>query len=207
VGDRVTIPIRIAESSNLNSSGATDWKATVSYDPYILVGAGSTPDCYTEGMMGRCSIDITGSRGVDTVGTIGQLNFTAVLGYTNASTVTIESFEWTSQEPVTTVTRSGRVEIDNICRDRYLLYKRGTLVRTHPQPADDVINMNLPETSATSADVTVYDLVGNMLMRNVIAVDRSGDASLDVRQLEAGSYVLTARVADIVRSTMIIIAR
>jgi hypothetical protein len=207
VSDRVTIPIRIAESSNLNSSGATAWKATVSYDPYILVGAGSTPDCYTEGMMGRCSIDITGSRGVDTVGTIGQLNFTAVLGYTNASTVTIESFEWTSQEPVTTVTRSGRVEIDNICRDRYLLYKRGTLVRTHPQPADDVINMNLPETSATSADVTVYDLVGNMLMRNVIAVDRSGDASLDVRQLEAGSYVLTARVADIVRSTMIIIAR
>jgi hypothetical protein len=67
--------------------------------------------------------------------------------------------------------------------------------------------MNLPETSATSADVTVYDLVGNMLMRNVIAIDRSGDASLDVRQLEAGSYVLTARVADIVRSTMIIIAR
>ena len=206
VGDRVTIPIRIVESSNLNTSDARSWRALVSYDPYVLVATGSTRDCYTEGMMGRCTTEVTGVRGADTVGAIGQLTFTAVLGYTSFSSVHIESFDWTSQTPVTTNVRQGRVEIDNICNDRYLVYKRGTTINVRPQPADDLVEISM-QTSATSTDVAVYDLIGNVVDRLTVTLDRDGTGALDVRHLEAGTYLLTARVGDIVRSNMIVIAR
>ncbi|MBU3741080.1 MAG: T9SS type A sorting domain-containing protein [Candidatus Kapabacteria bacterium] len=206
VGDRVTMPIRIVGSSNLNSSDARSWRALVSYDPYILVATGSTRDCYTEGMMGRCTTEVTGVRGADTVGTVGQLTFTAVLGYTSFSAVQIESFDWTSQTPVTTTVRHGRVEIDNICNDRYLVYKRGTTVNVRPQPADDVVEISM-QTSAPTSDVVLYDLIGNVVDRMTIALDRDGAGTIDVRHLEAGTYLLTARVGDIVRSNMIVIAR
>jgi hypothetical protein len=207
VGDRVTMPIRLAASENLNASDARAWKAEVSYDPYILVATGTTRDCYTEGMTGRCTTEVSGVRSADTVGTLGQLTFTAVLGYTSFSAVEITSFEWTSQTPVTTTVQNGRVDITDIYEDRYLIYRRGSIIDVHPQPASDVVDIVMQGVSEATSDATVYDLVGNVVHRSAVGLDKQGKGSLDLRGLQAGSYVLTARVGDAVHSTMIVIVR
>jgi hypothetical protein len=209
VGDQVAIPVRVLASNGLNAVNATAWTARISYDPFILVGTGTTPDCFTEGMTGRCSIDVTGTRGTDTVGTIGTLTFTAVLGYTDTASVIIESFAWTSATPVQTTTLDGRVEILDICReggDRFLRYVRPASIVVRPQPASDDVQLVFDGVEQGTAEVVIHDIIGNSLLRSDVAVTRDG-AALDVRSLETGTYVITARIGGALRSSMLIIAR
>lgn len=210
VGDLVTIPIRLLASSGLNAIGATAWSATISYDPFILVGTGSTPDCFTEGMTGRCSINVSGTRGTDTTGTIGELTFIAVLGYTDTTSLTIEAFTWTSAPSVPSALSGGRVEILDICReggDRFLRYVRPGSIVVRPQPASDDVQLVLDGVEAGAADLIVHDMIGKELLRNTVAIARDGSTTLDVRSLDAGTYMITARFGGAIRSSMLIIAR
>lgn len=190
IGERRTIPIRLVASSGLTASGATSWRASIRYRTSVLVGSGQTPDCWTAQGGETCIIDITGTRGGDTTGQLAALDMTAVLGDTNVSDLTLESFSWTTAPSVTTTRIHGHVTITDICRDgdgpRYLV--RGTAqALLVPNPASESVAITIPGMARNSAlTIDIASIVGETLVAGRIAPN----AVLDVTDLAAGTYLI-----------------
>ncbi len=197
VGDTFTVPMRIVSSSGLNSNNLRAWTADVTYNPMVVVGVGTTPDCFVAGQFTPCTISINGARGNDTVGTLYSLNFTAVLGTTDVTMLTLTNFVWTAMPSAQVTTRDGKVVITDICRegdDRFLTPKAsGFSISVFPTPAS--VNMTIDVKGAGTSPIPwrLSSFVGSDVVSGTIAPDADGTdvAIVDVRSLSAGLYLLT----------------
>ena len=164
----------------------------------VVVGAGgSTPDCFVEGQFTPCTITINGTRGTDTVGQIGELAFTAVLGTTDITMLTLSNFVWTGNTPVEVTTTDGKIIITDICReggDRYLEPKlEGFSITVFPTPASTDLTILVKGAGTTPIPWSLANYVGLEVASGTITPDASGtgQAVVDVRSLGAGLYLLT----------------
>ena len=64
-------------------------------------------------------------------------------------------------------------------------------ISVYPSPATDVLNIDLPESENTKATVTVYDVLGSVVLTNTIATDESNQ--LSVRNFKAGLYFIVVQ--------------
>lgn len=64
-------------------------------------------------------------------------------------------------------------------------------ISVYPSPAVDVLNIDLPESENTNATLTVYDVLGNVVMKNTIATDESNQIS--VSAFKAGLYFIVVQ--------------
>jgi len=208
VGERRKIPLRIAQSQDLNSVGASAWTATIRYNPNVVVGTGSTPDCWTPTNRGPCTITLSGSRGTDTVGTIAELDFTAVLGDAEASDLVIESFSFTAPAQVSTSTRNGRVTLSDLCREgdsvRLLEERAPLLVQVYPMPAADYIDVHVEGMGREGISIRIATLVGTEVVRHE---SQSADTRIDVSELGAGAYTIVVTTRATTQSSTVIISR
>lgn len=208
VGERKKLPIRIVQSQDLDAAGAQQWTATVRYNPNVVVGSGATPDCWTATTSGPCSITINGTRGTANVGTIAELDFTAVLGDAEATDVELTSFSFGPPAQVSVTTRNGRVRLSDVCRegnDVRLLQRATPLgIRLLPQPATDVIEIEINGMGREGAELRMHSVLGKEVLR-LDTVDEH--TSLDVSGLPAGTYTLVVNTRATTRSHTIIIAR
>ncbi|HLP28641.1 MAG TPA: choice-of-anchor D domain-containing protein, partial [Candidatus Didemnitutus sp.] len=198
IGDRFSVPIRITASKGLNANNLRAWSANVTYNPMVVVGAGgSTPDCFVDGQFTPCTITINGTRGTDTVGQIGELAFTAVLGTTDMTMLTLSNFAWTGDNTVDVTTTDGKIVITDICReggDRYLEPKlEGFSITVFPTPASTDLTILVKGAGTTPIPWSLANYVGLEVASGTITPDASGtgQAVVDVRSLGAGLYLLT----------------
>jgi len=213
VGETITVPIRITASSGLSSNNATSWKATVAYDPAVLVGVSGTQDCWVAGQSGPCTIDITGTRGTDTLGVLSGLQYTVVLGDATSSPLTLMSFEWT-QAPTATITRvSGNVAINGICEEggTRLLRPTGAPYRVvvAPNPASDQTTVMIDGLGSEIALISLFNMLGQQIYTANVPADANGSVrhSIDLRTYGSGIYGLNVTARGTTIKTTLIIAR
>ncbi len=198
VGQQIVVPIRLTASQGLNAAGASSWRATLTYDPSVVVGRANTSDCWLPNTPGPCSITVQGTRGADTTGTLFALNFTAVLGSTDRTPLTLTDFQWTGITGATIDKRNGQVRITDICReggDRYLVGKtNGYGLRVYPTPASSDLTIDVKGLGTDALRWTLTNMLGEVLMTGVDGADAAGSLmrTIDVSRLSAGTYTITA---------------
>lgn len=197
-GDRISIPLRLTAATGLDDAGAADFRAVISYNPNVLVGRGSTPDCYLPGAGDNCAITVTGRRTSNAPSTLVALDFTVVLGDADHSMLTLETFEWTAapQVPVTKI--DGKVTVTDICREGGNRFVRvanvGGSIEIAPQPATDAVLITMHESDAQPYQMIITDRLGRAVYSTTM--QRSGGTtvlskSLDISTLSSGSYFVT----------------
>jgi len=213
VGETISVPLRIVASAGLIAANATAWKATVAYEPNVLVGVNGTSDCWISGQNGPCTIDIAGTRGADTVGILTSLRYTVVLGDAINSPLTLVSFDWT-QSPTATITRiPGNVAVNGICEEggTRLLRPTGTLYRVviAPNPARDQTTVIIDGLGSETAAITLYNMLGQQLFTANAPPDANGSVrySVDLRTIGSGIYSLNVTARGTTTKTTLIIAR
>ena len=137
-GDRFLLPMRLTESLGLGAAGPQRWEADITYNPMVVVAVGNTPDCFEPGEYAPCTITISGTAN-DTVGTLYELDLTAVLGNAERTDVVISEFRWVDLPEAQTTTQDGHIVLLDICNEggvRLLDPKSEAFnIRVYPIPA------------------------------------------------------------------------
>ena len=198
-GDTFSVPVRITASNGLNANNLRAWTAKVTYNPLVVVGTSTgTPDCYQVGQLTPCTIDIAGTRGTDSVGTIYSLNFTAILGTAEYTMLTLSDFAWTGATADVT-TRDGKVVLTDICEaggDRFLRPEReGFGISVFPVPASTDLTIAVRGAGTAPVQWTLSNYVGAEVASGTITPDATGvgQAVVNVRTLGSGLYLLTTQ--------------
>ncbi|MFM8770985.1 MAG: T9SS type A sorting domain-containing protein, partial [Candidatus Kapaibacterium sp.] len=141
---------------------------------------------------------IQGTRGADTVGTLFALNYTAVLGSTDRTALTLTDFQWIGVTGATIDKKDGQVLITDICResgDRYLVGKsNGYGVRVYPTPATSEVTIDVKGLGTDQLRWTLCNMLGEVVADGTSRADASGalQMSIDVSAFGAGTYAITA---------------
>ncbi len=208
VGERRRLPIRLVSSQDLDAAGAQQWTATVRYNPGVIVGSGATTDCWTASNQGPCTITVTGTRGTATVGTLAELDFTAVLGDAEATDVELMSFAFAPPAQVNITTANGRVRLSDVCREggqvRLLQTATPLSIRLLPQPATDVLEVEIGGMGTEGASLRMHSMLGREVLTTTTF---EGRTHLDVSTLPAGTYTLVIATRGVTRTSTILIAR
>ena len=197
VGELVVVPVRIIASNGLKTTNAKTWTAKITYDPMVVVGRGNTPDCYVPASTGTCTSQISGVRGNDTTGVLFALNFTAVLGTTNVTALTLSDFAWTEAPGASISSSPGKITITDICQEggsRLLKPKTsGVRVSVYPVPADNEVTIDASGMGTDILSWTLTSSLGQAVTSGVRTPDAAGsiNQTIDVHSLPAGIYVLT----------------
>lgn len=213
VGQNIAVPLRIVSSRGLTGSSVKAWKASIAYNPLVVVGIQGTPDCWTTGQSGPCAIEVSGMRGSDTVGVLTTLNFTAVLGDADHTALTIASFAWTDDTTASVTTINGDVDITNICMQggERLLRPTGVPYRVvvAPNPASDQTVVMIDGLGSESATIVLYNMLGQQLYSKIVPPDGAGSVreTIDLRTYGSGLYALNVTARGTTTKTSLIIAR
>lgn len=213
-GDIFNVPIRIASSDGLNANNLYAWTAKVTYNPLVVVGSStSTPDCYQAGQLTPCTIDISGTRGADSVGTIYMLSFTAILGTVDMSMLTLTDFAWTGAPTADVTMRDGKVILTDICTaggDRFLRPEReGFGISVFPVPASTDLTIAVRGAGTSPVTWTLSNYVGAEVASGTITPDASGvgQSVVNVRTLGSGLYLLTTQALGSTFKNSIVVQR
>jgi hypothetical protein len=75
--------------------------------------------------------------------------------------------------------------------------KKGVKWQLFPNPAADVLQLQIPSAQKTEATVTIHDMVGRVMYRNVLILQAGNNAvSLPVNHLPKGRYTLQLHTAE-----------
>jgi hypothetical protein len=197
VGELFVVPVRIVSSNGLNAAKARTWTAKITYDPMVVVGRGNTPDCYVPATAGTCTSQISGVRGNDTTGVLFALNFTAVLGTSATTALTISDFAWTEAAGAAVTATPGNVTITDICQEggSRLLKPRTSGVRlsVYPMPAANEVTIDAGGMGTDMLRWTLTSSLGQTVAIGAQNPDAAGSVveTIDVHSLPAGVYVLS----------------
>jgi hypothetical protein len=197
VGELFVVPVRIVSSNGLNAAKARTWTAKITYDPMVVVGRGNTPDCYVPATAGTCTSQISGVRGNDTTGVLFALNFTAVLGTSATTALTISDFAWTEAAGSVVTSAPGNVTITDICQEggSRLLKPRTSGVRlsVYPMPAANEVTIDAGGMGTDMLRWTLTSSLGQTVAIGAQNPDAAGSVveTIDVHSLPAGVYVLS----------------
>ncbi|NQW30262.1 MAG: choice-of-anchor D domain-containing protein [Ignavibacteria bacterium] len=196
IGDRIQVPVRLTSSVGLNEKNTRKWTAKIFYNPMVVVGMGTTPDCFVSGQYVPCEIEISGTR-TDTVGTLFNLDFTIVLGTSEKTNLSIAEFKWIEDSTALVTTTDGEVTITDICGEggtRLLNPKAsGFSIKVYPQPASTELTVEVLGLGQVAGTYSLYNYVGSLITSGPVTPDASGDAleKIPVNGLGSGTYLLT----------------
>lgn len=196
IGTRFRLPMRLVSSSGLNAAGLYKWRAEVTYDPMVVVGMGATPDCYVEGQDVPCTITLTGTR-TDTVGTLYEFDFTAVLGPREVGQVLLSSFVWVDDSTVVSQTQDGYVRLADICYaggPRLLTAKSSPfIINVFPNPASEYFSIQILGMGQTPGTWSLYNYMGSLLDTGPLVANLNGEVleTITVTMYASGTYFLT----------------
>jgi len=75
----------------------------------------------------------------------------------------------------------------------------------YPNPATDVLNIQVSENSAQTARLNIANLNGKLLRNEVVSVNPNGLVKLDVSDLKMGTYILSFQTSEGLKSRKIVI--
>ncbi len=207
--DHVTIPLSILSSQNLTPGMNRTFTTKLRFDKTLLVPLGSFVSEVAQG--NDLVVEYTGSTAV-TQGSIDILDFIAALGIDSCTTVTIDSFAW-STPGISVATQDGNFCLDSLCEQggARLIDPNGqvSLTEAVPNPAYSSIEIDYHLIEHGQTTLTIYDVLGHEVMQLVNGDEEPGgySAIADISSLPAGRYIYTLRTPTIVKSQNLQIAR
>lgn len=214
VGQRFNLPIILQESTNLDGAGYFDWEAEVTFNPMVVVGSGSTPDCFVENQYSPCTITVRGTRpSQQQTGTLANLDFTAILGNAAETGVALTAFTWLEDTDFVTEMIDGHVLITDICEEggiRLLDPKSEAFsIRVYPTPATTVLTIDIRGLGSQPGTWTLSNYVGQQIGSGTLTPDSNGNVveTIDVSAQASGTYFLTIDARGTVYRTPVLIQR
>lgn len=194
-GETVVIPIRvdsIAVPSPCNFAGFT---ATLSFNKNLLAPTGSTPSCASNSLGDLCSVTIHGRR-IDNSGVLANLQFIAMLGDTDQTPLTLQSFTWDDCQAADTAL-NGEFRLQNVCtvggKRLFFAVGRLDLKQNRPNPFNPTTEIEYEITEPGRTRLFVSNMLGQ-----TIAVLADGDidpgryqVTFDAGEIPSGIYLYT----------------
>ena len=208
--NHVTIGLEIASSQNVPQGISRTFTAKLRFNKTLLVpDPGSFVSMQVQGS--DLVVEYSGTTSA-TNGIISNLPFTAALGNDTCTTVSIDSFAWSTPN-ITVTTQNGNFCLDSLCKQggTRLVDPEGKVAMAQPVPnpaySSIEIDYHLIENGPTT--LTIYDVLGHEVMRVVDGNETPGDynAIADISSLPAGRYVCTLQTPTIVKSQNLQIVR
>jgi hypothetical protein len=192
-GERLTIPLSLVSSRNLDNVGASNFTLTLRFNKTLLLPTGGMPLGTIDG--GTRVVTITGRRadGIAT-GTFATLDFIAALGDTLATPLQIESFEWIDGS-VRVEKMNGEVRIKpNGGWQLYIPDGQLTLLPPQPNPVANTSEVELVYETIEPGRTELYivDMLGRRATTIVDAelTPTRYSTRIDVRDLASGTYFI-----------------
>lgn len=157
-GETVKIPLVITSSKNLTQATASNFTAEVSVDQSVLVQNNGTS---TIDNLNRRVVAISGTR-KDGNDTLAIIEMKAGLGEIETSPIILKSMVFQSGKAQVT-TKDGEFHLTGICKEGSTrLYKSGAVLSlfTYPNPANDVLNLDVTVAEAGRHRITLTNTLG-----------------------------------------------
>jgi len=218
IGERITIPVRLDNASNLDITGTRSFTADLVFNRSMLwpeeitsESGNATYTTVTEGdnLRVRITVDQTASPAP---GAMAELTCLVLLGNDDTTPLTLQEFEW-SEGTASTTTSSGSFLTHGICdaggQRLIALPSTMTLFQNVPNPFNPTteISFYLPEES--DIDLRVYDAVGRevaVLARGKYS-DGTHHVTLDASGFVSGSYFAVLRSGSEIRMKRMIMMK
>jgi WD40 repeat protein len=215
IGQLITIPIRLRNSSNLALTGTKSFRVSLLFNrsmlwPEAVSSTTGVASLTTEAAGGnlRSIIEVTQDASpVD--GIIAELTCLVMLGNDDATSLVIETFEWL-EGTTRTQLLSGRFVATGICEEggKRLLAPPGvpSLQRNAPNPFSSTTELQwyLPEDA--SIELCVYNSLGRRVAVLASGYHTTGHhrAVFDASGLPSGVYVAVLRTPDGMQSVLML---
>ncbi len=208
--NHVTIPLSIITSQSLPQGITRKFTAVLRFDKTLLVpDAGS----YVSAVINGDDVVVTYNGSSDsTVGILSNLPFTAALGDDSCTTVTIDTFYWSTPN-ITVTKRNGSFCLSGLCKQGGTRLidpdAKVTMSAATPNPTVYSIQINYKLIEHGPTSLVVSDLLGREVLRLVDSDQEPGtySVSADVSSLPPGTYVYSLRTPTIVKSNHLQIVR
>jgi hypothetical protein len=207
--DHVTIPLSIVTSQSLPQGINRTFTAVLRFNKTLLVPDGLGTIIGTQG--DYLVVQYTGTS-TSTQGVLANLPFIAALGDSVCTTVTIDTFYWST--PNISVTRqNGQFCLSGLCTQggTRLFNPEGkvTMSVARPNPTSKNIQIDYELIEPGPTTLVIYNLLGREVLRLVDGDQKPGTYTIDadVSMLPAGTYVYSLRTPTIVKSNHLQIAR
>lgn len=188
IGERISIPLKLVEESNLFVCDYDSFKVLVTYNPTILLPLNHTP-IVSNSIEEK--IEIVGKT---TSNLIDSLLFFVTLGNDTSSSIKIESFRWKC-EKVDIQTFDGKLIIQNVCKeggDRLFdIHKKISLTKL-PNPLFGEVSLSF---TTIEKGLTVVKIINNLgetvrTLFNQFVEPGEHFTTLDSKELNKGLYFL-----------------
>ncbi len=196
-GEKLSIPLFIRSSKNLDTCNVRDFHAVITYNKTLLVPIGSTPQGLLSGP--NRVLDFTGTRGASD--TLILLSFEATLGNSPETPLNLSQFEWTDCPiPDSIIVFNGDFVLNNLCTEGGItrLYNYEGVpasLRFMPNPVEDkgTIDFSLAESGRTK--LALYDILGKIIKTFYDSDIGKGAYSLEFEtdEIPSGIYLLTLK--------------
>lgn len=212
VGEEVSIPLMLVQSSNFKLSGARTFEAKIKFNSTVLSTIGQTPDC-DEIRNGFCTISVTGTM-EDSVGILAELDFKVKLGNAEATDLEIVSFEWKETINLKIVKKHGRLNVIDVCRENgeIRLVETGVpaeIVNAYPNPASETVTIDVSMGEKGLTEIILVDNDGKhfkTIYSDLAEIGRK-DIVVDLMMIPSGSYFIVMRTPNEIFSKRLLISK
>jgi hypothetical protein len=189
-GQKLTIPINLVGSHNVDNVGLNNYTMTVRFFRNVLYPAGSTEMGDT--VEAFRIVKITGSRGTTINGSIGQIELVAALGDTLESPLRIDNFQWTDGDgTVRTIDGWVRVKPQGGWK-LYIPDGRLTLLPPRPNPTTGPTKIIYEVIEPGRTQLFMVNMLGQRMVNLLDAEILPGRYSLefDPNGVSSGAYFI-----------------
>ncbi len=164
INENITIPLKIKSSQNLNECGLFNYEAKISFNRSILVPIDGTP--FGEIIEPKRTLLLKGTRNPgDSL--LMEMHFKAVLGNSDYTDVTLESFQWTECESDISIIDSA-VKIIDLCNaDGIRLFNsniiNNPLKQNYPNPFDNSTKIEFSSNDDDIAKIIITNMLGEII--------------------------------------------
>ncbi len=198
-GGIIDVPVRVIKSMYLDRCNSYNFVLEFSFNKYIMVPSGNTPDGVFDGDLRR--IQISGTRNPDS-DTLAMLQFMGTLGDVVRSDLTIDSFEWQDCDfPEETIV--SEVNLVDLCEEggTTRLYRSPSGVTNfmvQPNPVKGTAQVKFELAGDIPVKIIMIDIAGGLSHTLIEGLYKKGEHELllDVENISDGMYLMVLQTPD-----------
>jgi len=205
--DHVTIPLNLENPQSVPQASRT-YTVRLRFNKTLLVPDGGASSAVVQGS--DLVVQYSGQTNISQ-GVIQNIPFIAALGDDSCTTITIDTFYWSTPN-ISVTRRNGNFCLSDLCKQggtRLIDPEGKVTLSAKPNPVQNNIEVNYELIEQGQTTLIIYDMLGHEALRVVDGEQTRGTyaVSADVSTLPPGVYICTLHTPTIVKSQRLQIVR